>query len=97
MLNIKNGPTVENVFSTCPVSEVHENGPEVVANRPELQGIRRERSGYEADFLKRKVPQSNPRPYVFLECLEKSRTKVSTICLKSCSNYMAGRKTHSFK
>lgn len=88
---------MKNVFTTCSIGEVREDGPEAVANWPELQRVRRARSGHQGDFLKRKVPQSNPRPYVFLECFEKLCTKVSAICLKSCSNYIAGRKIHSFK
>lgn len=77
--------------------EVQENGLEAVGNCSELQGGMGRRSGHQGDFLKRKIPESNQRPYVFLECFERSCTKVSTICLKSYSNHPVGRKTHFIK
>lgn len=93
----KNFQRAEALSRRLSIGEVQENGLAAVGKCSELQGGMGRGSGHQGDFLKEKIPESNQRPYVFLECFERSCTKFSRICLKSYSNHLAGRKTQFHK
>lgn len=88
---------VEALSRRLSIGEVQDFGLEAVGNSSELQGGRGRRPGHQGDFLKRNIPESNQRPYTFLECFERFSTKVSTKSLKSYSNRLLGRKTQFLK